>query len=285
MSKLSKRKGSIVLATKGETREEIKEDIVAIFRERLKYKTYCKESTWKTHCGSEGHWLEEKFGIDRNSDKEADYKGFELKKNSRKVTIGDWTADEYLYSRSAPRLRGINGESHLYVDKNEFIRLFGYPNDAKQGRFAWSGRATPKYNKWNECGQSLVICPTSLNIYALYSFEKDRRATASAMPDAMRDGHVVIAMWYAETLRRKCEAKWNRNGFFQILKNADGEYVSVLFGKPFDYEYFIDGIKKGLVIFDSGMVENQNRFRNCSKFRVADNHSAFMTNLHEGLAS
>lgn len=263
-----------------EIRDAIKDEIVELFRKNVKGKEKPRDLK---HKGSEGHWLEQQFGIRANARIEADYKGFELKTDSKRVTLGDWSASEYLYSLVAPYLREANGERHLYMLKNEFIRTFGIPNHAYGGRFAWAGQASPRYNEWNRCGQALIVCPQSGNIYAVYSHNKDQRVTAHTVPDAFKVGYVCIAVWYVERLRRCVDQKWNTHGFFQIKKNPHGRYASVAFGRPFGIEYFLDGIKKKRVVFESGMVENQSRQRNCSKFRVpGGSTSSFMTALKDG---
>lgn len=265
-------------------REKVKREIARIFRERVRGMRYCEFET-REHCGSEGHWLESRFNIRPNSRKDADYKGFELKVDSPKVSVGDYTADEYLYSQAAHGLRRINGDRHLYMEKTEFIRTFGYPNDSKGGRFGWTGRASPKYNVWNDCGQCLVLCPQSHNLYVVYSHRRDRRVTREAMPDAFKTGYVAIVMWRGATLRENIERKWNRNGFFMVRKDkkgAGGTYEEVVFGRPFDYDYFVEGVMKGHVVFDSGMVENSSRARNCSKFRVVNAwRGPFLSSLFE----
>lgn len=259
-------------------REEVRKEILRMFRDRICGK---KKPTDLSHMGSEGHWLERQFGIRANSYVDADYRGFELKSDSRMVTLGDWSADEYIYSRVAPLLMEANGARHLYMEKNEFIRTFGIPNNKYGGRFGWAGHATPRYNEWNRCGQVLIVCPQSGNVYAVYSHKKDQRVTAPTVPDVFKMGYVCIAVWYADSLRNRVDRKWNKCGFFQVRKNTRGEYASVTFGKPFSLEYFLDGIKKKRIIFDSGMVENNSRQRNCSKFRVTGT-GPFMTALKDG---
>jgi hypothetical protein len=51
------------------------------------------------HCGSEGYWLERQMGLNHNSNNEPDILGYEMKKNSSKITIGDFSASEYLFSK------------------------------------------------------------------------------------------------------------------------------------------------------------------------------------------
>ena len=44
-------------------------------------------------------------------------------------------------------------------------------------------------------------------------------------------------------------------GFFICKKNNK----NICFGKPFDYDYFIEGIKNNKIYFDSGMYEGNRR--------------------------
>ena len=79
--------------------------------------------------------------------------------------MGDWTADEYLYSRGVG-LERINGDKHVYMEKNEFIRTFGYPNDNKGGRF--DGRAARARTTCGTSAASARDCPQSHNLYVVY---------------------------------------------------------------------------------------------------------------------
>jgi hypothetical protein len=56
----------------------------------------------------------------------------------------------------------------------------------------------------------------------------------------------------------------NKKGFF-ICKKIAGKYEKISFGKPFNFEYFLDCIKNKKIIFDSGMYEGN--IRNYSLFR------------------
>lgn len=69
------------LNEKLETKESIKNEILDIFTNKIKNTKYeCKSN----NCGSEGNYIESLFGIKPNSNCEADYKGFEIKKISKK---------------------------------------------------------------------------------------------------------------------------------------------------------------------------------------------------------
>jgi len=75
-------------------------------------------------------------------------------------------------------------------------------------------------------------------------------------------------------MREHINNKFNNKGFFIIKKKAD-IYNKICFGKPFNYDTFIDGIKKLIIIFDSGMYVGNNR--NYSQFRSSN--SKFWDNL------
>ena len=52
------------------------------------------------HCGKEGYWLEEKMRIKNNSKNQPDIYGYEMKKESlKKISLGDYSASEYLFSK------------------------------------------------------------------------------------------------------------------------------------------------------------------------------------------
>ena len=255
----------------------VRSELVEIFNEKLRGKRYVKEGSH--HNGSEGHFVEKMFGIGRNSSKHADYKGFEIKIVSPKTDILEKIADEYLFSQNgAPTLASVNGDRHLYLTKNKFIQTFGQPNEKKSNRFSWSGRSSPKYGGWNECGQTLVICPRSSNFYAIYSYKKERRSFAHNVPDIFKTGYVAIAVWFATEMKDRIDNKWNVHGFMKPVKAPSGEYVRLAFGRPFGFEHFVESVRRSTIVFDSGLVENANRGRSCSKFR---GNSTFVNELYE----
>ena len=65
-------------------------------------------------------------------------------------------------------------------------------------------------------------------------------------------------------MKKLINNKFNKNGFF-ICKKINDRYEKICFGKPFDFEYFIESFKNKKIIFDSGMYEGNNR--NYSQFR------------------
>ena len=248
----------------------VRRELEAMFDARLRDVHFqdVRPTILKRHHGEEGHFVEHTLGMSPNSRATADYKGFEIKIVSTKTSILEKIADEYLFSQNgAPTLARVNGPRHIHIDKNHFVRTFGMPNAAKGERFAWSGRATPTYNAWNRCGQTLAIC-SSGNFYVVYCYHHDRRTFArESVPDVFKDGYVAIATWYADVLRERIDGKWNVHGFCMPIKSPSGVYQRLAFGRPFGFEHFVRSIKRGTVRFDSGLVENSAKSRNCSKFR------------------
>ena len=82
------------------------------------------------HCGSEGHWLETQMGIIHNSKNEPDILGYEMKKNSSKITIGDFSASEYLFSTKKDNIENINSEFNgLDFDYDSYLKQGDYYHD------------------------------------------------------------------------------------------------------------------------------------------------------------
>lgn len=78
---------------------ESKEKIVDTWRKNVKGKQFNTSSKNKKHCGKEGHCLEEAMGIKPNCKNEPDIFGYEMKKESKKISFGDWSAEEYLFTK------------------------------------------------------------------------------------------------------------------------------------------------------------------------------------------
>jgi hypothetical protein len=239
--------------------------IEKLFIENVKGKRFVTEMV-TSHCGSEGHWLEKRMGIIPNSKNEPDLFGFEMKKDSPKITLGDFSATEYIFypPEKRPVITKLNGDSGsdngpTTISRKDFLKYFG---SIKQSRWSWSGKCVPKYNKWNYNGQQLSVNEEN-EIIIYYSFSKDTR-TDVEMPSFLQKEYIVIAYWDAKYMKSKIENKFNVNGFF-ICKKVDGVYDRICFGRPFTFDYFIQALKDGKIIFDSGMYAGNKR--NYSHFR------------------
>lgn len=222
-----------------------------------------------SHCGSEGHWLETQMGINHNSKNEPDILGYEMKKSSSKITFGDFSASEYLFSKKKEIIEDINNwkKDENKITRIEFIKYFGSPNSSKNNRYSWSGKCVPTYGTWNFCGQMMMF-NHKLDLCVFYSFEKDTRKEKYSYPKFIKD-NIVIAIWTKSKLEQHINKKFNNKGFF-ICKKIKNTYEKICFGKPFDFNYFVDNIKNKNIIFDSGMYEGNSR--NYSQFRSSANN-------------
>lgn len=239
-----------------------KQRIILTFLANVKGKEYSNDET--THCGSEGHWLETQMGILHNARNEPDIMGYEMKKTSSKITLGDFSASEYLFSRKKETIEHVNQwrTNQYRFTRTEFIRYFGTPKPSKNNRYSWSGSCVPTYGEWNDCGQRLVF-NEQLDLCVHYSFEKDTRECKYDFPTCVQTD-VLIAIWKRTKLEAHINKKFNVKGFF-ICKKVHHTYEKICFGRPFDFMYFVNHIKNKTIIFDSGMYEGNSR--NYSQFR------------------
>lgn len=231
------------------TAEENKKKIVELFLKTIKGK---KSDTIKSnvrHDGKEGHWLEIEMGLKLNASNSPDFLGFEMKNDTtNKTTFGDWSANYYIFTDPQYKLL-----------RDDFLKIFGKPNEKKNGRYSWSGEPCPQIGKFNRFGQKLIVDDSS-NIIAIYSYSEDKRVNKDeTVPEKLRQENLTLAKWNAESIRKKLENKFNQNGWFKCLKNSDGVYYAIVFGEPINYENWIELVRKGDVFFDSGMYQGNPR--------------------------
>ncbi len=243
-----------------------KNHIIMLFNNNVKGVKICLEGRNTKHCGKEGHWLEMKMGIKHNKNNEPDINGYEMKKSSNKITLGDFSASEYAFS--GKNKRNVINIMNTWTDdtkisRNEFIRIFGNSNPKKKNRYSWSGICVPTYNIWNTNGQILTINENN-DIIIYYSFSNDKRSIKTKFPSFLQNDNIVIAVWMSYKMKLHINNKFNKKGFFMCKKICD-VYEKICFGRAFNYEYFISCIKDKKIIFDSGMYEGNNR--NYSHFR------------------
>jgi hypothetical protein len=249
------------------TMDDDKSYIIDIFNKNIRGITIDTSDKNMKHCGKEGHWLESRMGIIHNSKNEPDIRGYEMKKGSSKITLGDFSASEYAFSREGKRERiNINNNwtnENASITRTQFIRYFGNPNPEKNNRYSWSGRCVPTYNEWNANGQILSISDDN-DIIIYYSYSKDTRDIKESFPNFLKSDHLMIAIWYSEKMESHINKKFNKKGFFMCKKVGD-TYNKICFGKIFNFNYVIECIKNKKIIFDSGMYEGNSR--NYSQFR------------------
>ncbi len=231
------------------TKEKNKATIIELFRRVVKgNKSNTLQANTK-HAGKEGHWLELQMGLLLNASNSPDFLGFEMKNGTTaKTTFGDWSADYYIFR-----------DAQAGINRDKFLEIFGKPNQAKKGRYSWSGEPCPKIGKFSRFGQTLVI-DSQNNIVVIYCFALDKRLDKNTIvPPALQQDKLVLVKWNEESLRKKVENKFNQNGWFKCMKNKEGVYTSIVFGDPISFEYWLYMVRSGDVFFDSGMYAGNNR--------------------------
>ncbi|XTR38721.1 LlaMI family restriction endonuclease [Paraclostridium tenue] len=231
-----------------------KNKIIELFNKNVKGKTPNVSSKNKKHDGKYGHWLEEQFGIVANGNNEPDLYGYELKNQTKsKTSFGDWSADYYIYKD--PCFSNIFKGSKMVERRNVFLSIFGHNVN---GRYSWSGSPCPKIHRFNEFGQTLLI--KNNNVIAYYDYNQDKRINkADIVPEILQKKGICLAIWYADSLKGKLEKKFNQKGWFTCKTDSNGTYTELCFGAPMNYENWLSLVDKGIVIFDSGMHETNER--------------------------
>lgn len=243
-----------------ETREQIKRQIVTLFNQNVRGKSSDTARANIRHDGRDGHWLETQMGIAHNGNNAPDLFGFEMKNHTTsKTTFGDWS----------PNIAIFKGKNKI-ITRDEFLSIFGAPNLQKEGRFSWSGKPCPKIGVFNTFGQKLEIDADN-NILGIYSFKADQRQNKrEIVPQQFQIDSLELVRWDSEKMRIKVERKFNNLGWFKCNKDSNGIYTSITFGNPINFDVWIEGVKKGLIFFDSGMYAGNPR--PYSQWRASNNH-------------
>jgi hypothetical protein len=134
-----------------------KQKIIDLFHNNVRGVNLSLEGANKKHCGKEGHALEKMMGLKPNNKNSPDILGYEMKSASKVITLGDYSASEYIYSKKRDFLNKYNKNDEIKLTRTDFLRYFGNPNEKKHNRYSWSGSCVPKYDDWNNCGQKLLI--------------------------------------------------------------------------------------------------------------------------------
>ncbi len=235
--------------------DEGKQEIIKRFNNNVRGKKPDTSIGNQNHDGKSGHWLERQMGIGVNNRTEADLFGYEMKNQttSGKTTFGDWSADYYIFKDSKYFNSRVNG-----INRDQFMQIFGTYKQDKQ-RYSWSGEVTPKINKFNRYGQKLIV-DNNKDIFAVYSYEQDLRADKlTIIASNMQINDLILAQWRHDSMKKRVESKFNNKGWFKCLQNNLGVYNAIQFGKPITFEDWITLVEKGIIFFDSGMYQGNNR--------------------------
>jgi len=240
--------------------EEGKKKIIELFKKNVKGKNPDLSKYTTKHDGKEGHWLEAQMNIKPNADNLPDLYGYEMKNSTKsKTTFGDWSADFYIFK-----------DSKYKITRDDFLQIFGKPNEKKGGRFSWSGEPCPAIRCYNSFGQKLFV-DKDKNILVKYSYSKDKRHNKETIiPKIMQKENLVIARWDFESIKNKLESKFNVKGWFKCTKDGEGIYNKISFGDPVTFDNWIEGVKSGEVFFDSGMY--QGNIRPYSQWRANNSY-------------
>ena len=232
-----------------------KQEIIKRFNNNVRGEKPDTSNSNQKHDGKAGHWLERQMGIKINNKTEADLFGYEMKNQttSGKTTFGDWSADYYIFKDSKYFISTDNR-----INRDRFMEIFGSYKQDKQ-RYSWSGEITPKINNFNRYGQKLIV-DTNRDILAVYSYAQDLRADkVNTTPSNMQINDLILAQWKHNSMKKRVESKFNDKGWFKCVHNESGIYTAIQFGKPITFEDWIALVEKGIVFFDSGMYQGNNR--------------------------
>jgi len=246
-----------------------KQKIIDLFYQNVKGKKADTSKSNQKHDGKKGHWLEKAMNITHNADNKPDLLGYEMKNqtSSGKITFGDWSADEYIFQHGRPKKVHATNQDYN-ISKNRFLEIFGKSNEKKNGRLSWSGTPCPTYiNRYTSYGQILKI-DVNHDIVICYSYSEDQRDNKNELvPLEMQKENLVLAKWYRDSIKKKLEDKFNQQGWFTCKMDKNGVYNSIHFGKPMNFESWIELLEKGVVFFDSGMYYGN--ARNYSQWRAS----------------
>jgi len=242
----------------------IKQKIIDLFVRNVKGRVPDSSAYTYEHDGKEGHWLETQMGVSHNASNAPDIDGFEMKNNtSNKTTFGDWSADYYIFKDNTYE---VFRDKKNDVNRARFLEIFGSPNQKKENRYSWSGKPCPKIDIYNSFGQILKV-DNDGNIFAIYSFSEDKRPDkVNIVPNYLQQENLLLANWDHISMKRKVESKFYKLGWFKCIKNAEGVYENIVFGKPINFETWLEGVRMGFIFFDSGMYNGN--LRNYSQWRA-----------------
>jgi len=243
-------------------------ELVEIWETEIRGKK-TSEITMSTH-GSLGHWVQEKFGQDLDSDKDADWRGLEIKTGRQKMTFGDWGPSKWMWTTNKGKKNENKGlHPDVIENQDQFVRMFGKPittesvryrrekdEDKRKlllGRHSWSSTC-PKIDQFNDAGSRLVVNPDN-SIEAIYLYHKDQRGNKSELVNKkFHTGTVIIGRWESAKLDDHVTRKFGQKGWVKFVEKG-GVYVQMQLFPPIKLSTFLEWVKKGLVFFDTGMYE------------------------------
>lgn len=225
-------------------------EIVRIFEENVLGETPNTAEYNQGHNGSGGHWLEQKMGVRPNADNAPDLLGHEMKNNTTsKTTFGDWSPNYKIFK-----------DNSSGIDRDQFLRIFGKPNPDKDNRYSWSGTPLPTVNRPSPYNGSVMTVDENQDISIIYNYSEDpRQDKAQIVPVHLQQDNLLLVKWDKANLEEKLLNKFGQAGWFKCFQDQNGIYNEIAFGAPMTYENWIMLVREGIVFFDSGMFETNNR--------------------------
>jgi len=226
--------------------------IIEIYKTNVHGKKPDTKKFNQKHDGKQGHWLEDAMGSKRDAANEPDLFGYEIKNHTKqKVTFGDWSPNYWIFA-----------DKDYNITRDDFLKIFGQPNKAKNNRLSWSGKPIPNIKGTNSFGVKITISKDN-DISFVYSYSKDQRNNKSLLvPKNMQIENIIIAKWNGKgkkSLKEKVEKKFNDKGWAKCSQDNEGKYNSIGFGNPMTFENWIKHVKTGEIFYDSGMYQGNAR--------------------------
>lgn len=232
--------------------DDVKQKIIERYFEKVHEKKPDTTKFNQKHDGKQGHWLEDAMGSKRDGKNAPDLFGYEMKNHTeQKISFGDWSPNYWIFK-----------DKDFGISRDDFLKIFGKPNEKKDNRLSWSGEPIPKIKGTNSFGVKITIDKNN-DVSFVYSYSKDQRSNKTTLvPKKMQIENLVIAKWNGDgkkSLKDKVEKKFNVKGWFKCLQNKDGIYNSIGFGDPISFETWISYVKTGEIYYDSGMYKGNAR--------------------------
>ena len=243
---------TLIIMSENMTVTEDREKIIEIYKTNVHGKKPDTKNFNQRHDGKQGHWLEDAIGSKRDASNAPDLFGFEIKNHTRqKVTFGDWSPNYWIFA-----------DKDYRITRDDFLKIFGKPNEAKNNRLSWSGEPIPNIKGTNSFGVKIIITKNN-DISFVYSYSKDQRSNKSSLvPKKMQTEDLTIAKWNGsgqKSLKEKVEKKFNVKGWAKCSQDSEGRYDSIGFGSPMSFETWIGHVKTGEIYYDSGMYQGNSR--------------------------
>lgn len=145
------------------------------------------------------------------------------------------------------------GISAAVMRNRRICALFGGPSSRHPGMMSYAAPNAPAYyEQTSYAGQTIKV--DEQGVYIAYEYSKDQRIPCP-VPAELRHDEVEIFRWSRQELEQHISDKFGQDGTLSFHPSAKGspycDCMDVL--RPFDYDEFIEYLKRGLIKFDAGL--------------------------------